>query len=68
MGERVRSPDSEQERKSDEDKNSDSYFSDEGNASRSSSQSPALSSPSTSQEKRHHKTQTSNSLLHYQGR
>ncbi|NXC82245.1 LCA5 protein, partial [Cercotrichas coryphoeus] len=66
MGERVRSPDSEQERKSDEDKNSDSYYSDEGNASRSSSQSPALSSPSTSQEKRHHKTQTSNSLLHYQ--
>ncbi|KAI1241123.1 hypothetical protein IHE44_0009585 [Lamprotornis superbus] len=62
----VRSPDSEQERKSDEDKNSDSYYSDEGNASRSSSQSPALSSPSTSQEKRHHKTQTSNSLLHYQ--
>ncbi|NWS30543.1 LCA5 protein, partial [Polioptila caerulea] len=66
MGERVRSPDSEQERKSDEDKNSDSYYSDEGNASRSSSQSPALSSPSTSQEKRHHKSQTSNSLLHYQ--
>ncbi|NWV53002.1 LCA5 protein, partial [Daphoenositta chrysoptera] len=66
MGERVRSPDSEQERKSDEDKNSDSYYSDEGNASHSSSQSPALSSPSTSQEKRHHKTQTSNSLLHYQ--
>ncbi|NXB45861.1 LCA5 protein, partial [Leucopsar rothschildi] len=66
MGERVRSPDSEQERKSDEDKNSDCYYSDEGNASRSSSQSPALSSPSTSQEKRHHKTQTSNSLLHYQ--
>ncbi|XP_074394434.1 lebercilin [Zonotrichia albicollis] len=66
MGERVRSPDSEQERKSDEDKNSDSYYSDEGNASRSSSQSPALSSPSTNQEKRHHKTQTSNSLLHYQ--
>ncbi|NXM85013.1 LCA5 protein, partial [Oenanthe oenanthe] len=66
MGERVRSPDSEQERKSEEDKNSDSYYSDEGNASRSSSQSPVLSSPSTSQEKRHHKTQTSNSLLHYQ--
>ncbi|XP_056342895.1 lebercilin [Oenanthe melanoleuca] len=66
MGERVRSPDSEQERKSQEDKNSDSYYSDEGNASRSSSQSPVLSSPSTSQEKRHHKTQTSNSLLHYQ--
>ncbi|XP_023778099.1 lebercilin isoform X2 [Cyanistes caeruleus] len=68
MGERVRSSDSEQERKSDEDKNSDSYYSDEGNASRSSSQSPALSTPSTSQEKRHHKTQTSNSLLHYRGR
>ncbi|NXU10364.1 LCA5 protein, partial [Pardalotus punctatus] len=66
MGERVRSPDSEQERKSDEDKNSDSYYSDEGNASHSSSQSPALSSPSASQEKRHHETQTSNSLLHYQ--
>ncbi|NWS20085.1 LCA5 protein, partial [Pachyramphus minor] len=65
MGERVRSPDSEHERKSDEDKNSDSYYSDEGNASRSSSQSPALSSPSASQ-KRYHKTQTSNSLLHYQ--
>ncbi|XP_027500804.1 lebercilin [Corapipo altera] len=66
MGERVRSPDSEHERKSDEDKNSDSYYSDEGNASHSSSQSPALSSPSTSQEKRHHKTQASNSLVHYQ--
>ncbi|NXC23995.1 LCA5 protein, partial [Campylorhamphus procurvoides] len=66
MGERVRSPDSEHERKSDEDKNSYSYYSDEGDASHSSSQSPALSSPSTSQEKRHHKTQTSNSLVHYQ--
>ncbi|NXO07344.1 LCA5 protein, partial [Oriolus oriolus] len=66
MGERVRSPDSEQERKSDEGKNSDSYYSDEGDASHSSSQSPALSSPSTSQGKRHHKTQTSNRLLHYQ--
>ncbi|NWS99203.1 LCA5 protein, partial [Mionectes macconnelli] len=66
MGERVRSPDSEHERKSDEDKNSDSYDSDEGDASHSSSQSPAPSSPSPSQEKRHHKTQTSNSLLHYQ--
>ncbi|XP_027552567.1 lebercilin [Neopelma chrysocephalum] len=66
MGERVRSPDSEHERRSDEDKSSDSYYSDEGNASHSSSQSPALSSPSTSQEKRHHKTQASNSLVHYQ--
>ncbi|NWQ70434.1 LCA5 protein, partial [Neopipo cinnamomea] len=66
MGERVRSPDSEDERISDEDKNGDSYYSDEGNASHSSSQSPALSSPSTSQEKRHHKTQTSNSLSQYQ--
>ncbi|NXU82703.1 LCA5 protein, partial [Xiphorhynchus elegans] len=66
MGERVRSPDSEHERKSDEDKNNYSYYSDEGDASHSSSQSPALSSPSTSEEKRHHKTQTSNSLVHYQ--
>ncbi|NXT62168.1 LCA5 protein, partial [Chaetops frenatus] len=66
MGERVRSPDSEQERKSEEDKNSDSYYSDEGNASHSSSQSPALSSPATSKEKRHQKAQISNSLLHYQ--
>ncbi|NXM68885.1 LCA5 protein, partial [Serilophus lunatus] len=64
MGERVRSPDSEHERESDEDKSSDSYYSDEGNAYHSSSQSPALSSPN--HEKRHHKTQTSNSLLHYQ--
>ncbi|NXC37691.1 LCA5 protein, partial [Penelope pileata] len=66
MGERVRSPDSEQDRKSDGDRNSDSYYSDEDNASRSSSQSPTLSYPSTSQEKRDHKTQTSNSLVHYQ--
>ncbi|NXJ84692.1 LCA5 protein, partial [Trogon melanurus] len=66
MGERVRSPDSEHDRKSDGDKNSDSYYSDEDNASHSSGQSPALSYPSTSQEKRDHKPQTSNSLLHYQ--
>ncbi|NXH75699.1 LCA5 protein, partial [Hydrobates tethys] len=66
MGERVRSPDSEHDRKSDGDKNSDSYYSDEDNASHSSGQSPTLSYPSTSQEKRVHKTQTSNSLMHYQ--
>ncbi|XP_009702507.1 PREDICTED: lebercilin [Cariama cristata] len=66
MGERVRSPDSEHDRKSDEDKNSDSYYSDEGSASHSSGQSPTPSYPSTSQEKRGHKTQTSNSLVHYQ--
>ncbi|NXN41966.1 LCA5 protein, partial [Rhinoptilus africanus] len=66
MGERVRSPDSEHDRKSDGDKNSDSYYSDEDNASHSSGQSPTLSYPSTSQEKRDHKTQTSNSLVHYQ--
>ncbi|KAM6367956.1 lebercilin isoform 2-T4 [Alca torda] len=65
MGERVRSPDSEHDRKSDGDKNSDSYYSDEDNASHSSGQSPTLSYPSTSQEKRDHKTQTSNSLVHY---
>ncbi|NXS11383.1 LCA5 protein, partial [Neodrepanis coruscans] len=64
MGERVRSPDSERERESDEDKSSDSCYSDEGDVYRSSSQSPALSSPN--QEKKHHKTQTSHSLLHYQ--
>ncbi|XP_072711437.1 lebercilin isoform X1 [Ciconia boyciana] len=66
MGERVRSPDSEHDRKSDGDKNSDSYYSDEDNASHSSGQSPTLSYPSTNQEKRDHKTQTSNSLVHYQ--
>ncbi|XP_074007085.1 lebercilin [Numenius arquata] len=66
MGERVRSPDSEHDRKSDGDKNSDSYYSDEDNASRSSGPSPTLSYPSTSQEKRDHKPQTSNSLVHYQ--
>ncbi|NXU51315.1 LCA5 protein, partial [Turnix velox] len=65
MGERVRSPDSEHDRKSDDDKNSDSYYSDEDNASHSSGQSPTLSYPSTSQEKRDHKAQTSNSLVHY---
>ncbi|XP_061846824.1 lebercilin [Colius striatus] len=63
MEERVRSSDSEHDRKSDEDKNSDSYYSDEDNASHSSGQSPTLSYPSTSQEKRHHKTQASNSLV-----
>ncbi|NWX18666.1 LCA5 protein, partial [Aegotheles bennettii] len=66
MGERVRSPDSEHDRKSDGDKNSDSYYSDEDNTSHSSGQSPTLSYPSTSQERRDHKTQTSNSLVHYQ--
>ncbi|XP_064020325.1 lebercilin [Pogoniulus pusillus] len=66
MGERIRSPDSEYDRKSDGDKNSDSYYSDEDNASRSSGQSPTLSYPSTSQEKEDHKPQTSTSLLHYQ--
>lgn len=66
MGERVRSPDSEQDRKSDGDRNSDSYYSDEDNVSHSSGQSPTLSYPSTSQEKRDHKTQTSDSLVHYQ--
>ncbi|XP_074718020.1 lebercilin isoform X3 [Strix uralensis] len=66
MGERVRSPDSEHDMKSDGNKNSDSYYSDEDNASHSSGQSPTLSYPSTRQEKRDHKTQTSNSLVHYQ--
>ncbi|KFO79034.1 Lebercilin, partial [Cuculus canorus] len=65
MGERVRTPDSEHDRKSEGDKNSDSYYSDEDNTSHSSGQSPTLSYPSTSQEK-DHKTRTSNSLVHYQ--
>ncbi|XP_010001405.1 PREDICTED: lebercilin [Chaetura pelagica] len=64
MGERVRTPDSEHDRKSDEDQNSDSYYSDEDNSSHSSGQSPTLSYPSTSQEKR--KPQTLNSLVQYQ--
>ncbi|XP_042749766.1 lebercilin [Lagopus leucura] len=66
MGERVRSPDSEQDRRSDEDRNSDSYYSDEDNASHSSDRSPTLSYPSTSHEKRDHKTRASDSLVHYQ--
>ncbi|NXP49612.1 LCA5 protein, partial [Heliornis fulica] len=66
MGERVRSPDSEHDRKSDGDKNSDSYYSDEDNASRASGQSPTLSYLSTSQEKRDPKTQTSDSLVNQQ--
>ncbi|NXS98786.1 LCA5 protein, partial [Jacana jacana] len=66
MGERVRSPDSEQERKSDGDRNSDSYDSDEDNESHSSGSSPALSCPSTSRETRGHKAQASSSLLHSQ--
>ncbi|KFQ24995.1 Lebercilin, partial [Mesitornis unicolor] len=66
MGERVRSPDSEHSRGSDEDKNSDSCYSDEENTSHSSGQSRTLSFPSISQEKRGHKTKTSNSLVHYQ--
>ncbi|XP_056200788.1 lebercilin isoform X1 [Falco biarmicus] len=66
MGERIRSPDSEHDKKSNGDKNSDSYYSDEGNASHSSDQSPTVSYPSTSQEKRDYKPQTSNSLVHYQ--
>ncbi|XP_021246237.1 lebercilin isoform X2 [Numida meleagris] len=66
MGERVRSPDSEQDRRSDGDRNSDSYYSDEDNASHSSGQSPTLSYPSTSHEKQDHKTRASDSLVHYQ--
>ncbi|NWI14509.1 LCA5 protein, partial [Crypturellus soui] len=66
MGERVRSPDSEQDRKSDEDKNSDSYYSDEDNTSHSSDRSPTFSYQSTNQGKKDHKAQTSNSLVQYQ--
>uniref|UniRef100_A0A8B9P0X1 Lebercilin LCA5 n=1 Tax=Apteryx owenii TaxID=8824 RepID=A0A8B9P0X1_APTOW len=66
MGERERSPDSEHDRKSDEDKNSDSYYSDEDNVSHSSGRSPTLSYQSTNQGKKDHKTQTSDSLVQYQ--
>ncbi|NXD08157.1 LCA5 protein, partial [Nothocercus nigrocapillus] len=66
MGERVRSPDSEHERKSDEDKNSDSSYLDEDNTSHSSDQSPTLSYQSTNQGKKDHKAQTCNSLVQYQ--
>ncbi|KAM6126919.1 lebercilin [Pterocles gutturalis] len=66
MGERVRSPHSENDGRSDGDKNSDSYYSDDDSGSRSSVQSPTLSYPSTSQEKRDLKPQISNSLVHYQ--
>ncbi|NXA35541.1 LCA5 protein, partial [Eudromia elegans] len=66
MGERVRSPDSEHDRKSDEDKNSDSYYSDEDNTSHSSDRSPTFSYQSTGQGKKDHKAQTSNSLVQYQ--
>ncbi|NXO01248.1 LCA5 protein, partial [Rhinopomastus cyanomelas] len=62
MGERIRSLDSEHDRKSDGDKNSDSYYSDDDNAASSSDQSPTL----TSQEKRDPKTLTSNGLVPYQ--
>ncbi|NWU93354.1 LCA5 protein, partial [Upupa epops] len=67
MGERIRSPDSEHDRKSEGDKNSDSCYSDEENASNSSGRSPALSYPSTNQAKRDLTTQTSSSLVHCQG-
>ncbi|NXH16141.1 LCA5 protein, partial [Bucco capensis] len=66
MGERVRSPDSDHERKSEEERNSDSYYSDEESSSPSSGQSPALSHSSTNHKKRDHKPQTSFSFVHYQ--
>uniref|UniRef100_A0A8D0GE62 Lebercilin LCA5 n=1 Tax=Sphenodon punctatus TaxID=8508 RepID=A0A8D0GE62_SPHPU len=66
MGERARSPDSEHDRKSDVDKNSDSYYSDDDNASCTSDRSQAVSSPSTSQGKKSHKGQNASSLVHYQ--
>ncbi|NWY03783.1 LCA5 protein, partial [Nothoprocta ornata] len=66
MGERVRSPDSEHDRKSDEDKNSDSYYSDEDDTSHSSDRSPTFSYQSMNQGKKDHKVQTSDSLVQYQ--
>ncbi|XP_077668867.1 lebercilin isoform X2 [Eretmochelys imbricata] len=66
MGERTRSLDSDHDRTSDVDKNSNSYYSDEDNASHASDQSLSLSSQSTSHGKKDHKTQTLSSLVHYQ--
>ncbi|XP_019393208.1 PREDICTED: lebercilin [Crocodylus porosus] len=60
MGERPQSLDSEHERKSDADKNSDSYYSDEDNASHSSDRSPMLSCSSMSHGKKNNKIPTSN--------
>ncbi|KAM7172060.1 lebercilin isoform 2-T3 [Macrochelys suwanniensis] len=66
MGERTRSLDSDHDRTSDGDKNSNSYYSDEDNASHASDRSLSVSSQSTSHGKRDHKTQTLSSLVHYQ--
>ncbi|XP_067388730.1 lebercilin [Emydura macquarii macquarii] len=66
MGERTRSPDSDHDRTSDGDKNSNSYYSDEDNASHASDRSLTPSSQSTSHGKKDHKTQTLSSLVHYQ--
>nr|XP_006132010.1 lebercilin isoform X1 [Pelodiscus sinensis] len=63
MGERTRSLDSDHDRTSDGDKNSNSYYSDEDNAS---DPSLTLSSQSTSHGKKDHKTQTLSSLVNYQ--
>uniref|UniRef100_A0A8C0GIM5 Lebercilin LCA5 n=1 Tax=Chelonoidis abingdonii TaxID=106734 RepID=A0A8C0GIM5_CHEAB len=66
MGERTRSLDSDHDRTSDGGKNSNSYYSDEDNASHASDQSLTLSSQSTSHGKKDHKTETLRSLVHYQ--
>nr|XP_005299666.1 lebercilin isoform X2 [Chrysemys picta bellii] len=66
MGERTRSLDSDHDRTSDGDKNSNSYYSDEDNASHVSDRSLTLSSQSTSHGKKDHKTETLSSLVHYQ--
>uniref|UniRef100_A0A8C8SIC0 Lebercilin LCA5 n=1 Tax=Pelusios castaneus TaxID=367368 RepID=A0A8C8SIC0_9SAUR len=66
MGERIRSPDSDHDRTSDVDENSNSYYSDEDNTYHASDRSLILSSQSTSHGKKDHKTQTSSSIVHYQ--
>ncbi|XP_005299666.2 lebercilin isoform X2 [Chrysemys picta bellii] len=66
MGERTRSLDSDHDRTSDGDKNSNSYYSDEDNASHVSDRSLTLSSQSTSHGKKDQKTETLSSLVHYQ--
>ncbi|XP_074847102.1 lebercilin [Carettochelys insculpta] len=66
MGERTKSLDSDHDRTSDGDKNSNAYYSDEDNTSHASERSLTLSSQSTSHGKKDHKTQTLSSLAYYQ--
>ncbi|CAI5769735.1 Lebercilin LCA5 [Podarcis lilfordi] len=66
MGERGRSLDSGPNRKSDSDKSSNSYYSDD-ESSHSSDHSPTISTQSTNAGEKSSKSQTLKSLAHYQG-